>query len=136
MARRSVTGQLNMFELLNSLDNESAGEVEMVSLMPSFEEEPVEEPVVEEISIQEESSTVEITSNEKHSTEIQVETDKPVMSRTYEVDGEKIEVAYLNYNKVRITRGSKMSEVKVFSSSKEAVDYYVLMMKEWEKDEE
>lgn len=136
MARRSVTGQLNMFELLNSLDNESAGEVEMVLLMPSFEEEPVEEPVVEEISIQEESSTVEITSNEKHSTEIQVETDKPVMSRTYEVDGEKIEVAYLNYNKVRITRGSKMSEVKVFSSSKEAVDYYVLMMKEWEKDEE
>lgn len=131
-----------MFELFHSLDHASAGEVEMVSLMPSFEEEPVveETPAAEESAVVEETPVVEETSQEVKAVELPVETqvgaDKPVMSRTYEVQGEKIEVAYLNYNKVRITKAGKEPEVKVFSSSKEAVDYYVLMMQEWEKDEE
>ena len=45
MARRSLTGQLNMFELFGNL--EAPGEVQMVSLMP--EDEPVVEvePVVD-----------------------------------------------------------------------------------------
>ena len=48
MARRGMTGQLNMFDLFQSL--EAPGEVEMVSLVPDFDEEPEVEktPAVEE----------------------------------------------------------------------------------------
>ena len=185
MARRSMTGQLNMFELLNSLEEVPAGEVEMVSLMPLFDEETDEavestevvsgedivdarEVVENNVLIVQETyekakvSTAEDTQEgtEQNKTEIEKEAleevewkepswkedvelkgfsqevEKPVMSRSYEVNGESIEVAYLNYNKVRITRAGMEPEMKVFASTKEAVDYYVQIMQEWEKDEE
>jgi len=46
MARRGVTGQLNMFDFFKSLEDIPLGEVEMVSLMPKSVEEPMvsEEP--------------------------------------------------------------------------------------------
>ena len=40
MARKGLTGQLNMFDLFKSLDDIPMGEVEMVSLMPEPEVEP------------------------------------------------------------------------------------------------
>lgn len=179
MARRSMTGQLNMFELLNSLEEAPAGEVEMVSLMPLFDEEMDEtvestevvsgEDIVEMRDVVENNvlivqetyekakvSTAEETreGTEQNKTEIEKEAleevewkedvelqgfsheaEKPVMSRSYEVNGESVEVAYLNYNKVRITRAGMEPEIKVFASTKEAVDYYVQIMQEWEKDE-
>lgn len=112
MARRSVTGQLNMFDFFGSTENQ---EVEMVSLMPNFEDEVMEEPegVVEETPLQ--------------------EADTPVMSRTYNKNGEKIEIAYINYNKVRITRGDSAPELIKFDNSKEAVDYYVEYMQKLEQ---
>ena len=145
MARRGLTGQLNMFDLYNSLE---AGEVEMVSLVPDFEEEPedveepevmeepevVEEPEVEEtLVVAEEPVIVEEVEEEKP--QLFHEDEKVAMSRSYIVDGERIEIAYINYNKVRITKGEGVPVVKTFESTKEAVDYYVEQMQELERDE-
>ena len=115
MARRGLTGQLNMFDFFNSLDAGESGEVEMVSLVPDFDEEPEEVAVAHDM-----------TSKSQ---------EKVAMSRTYELDGKRIEIAYINYNKVRITRGKETPEIKEFASSKEAVDYYVEQMQEYEIDE-
>lgn len=126
MARRSVTGQLNMFDFFSSAESGDIGEVEMVSLMPNFEEEVVEPVIQEELEIVEEPEIVikeepEVFQEEK----LEINTEKPVMSRIYEVNGEKIEVAYINYNKVRVTRSNTAPELHEFSNSKDAVDYYV-----------
>ena len=139
MARRTVTGQLNMFDFFSSMEGE-AGEVEMVSLMPNFEDEPKvkkeskveDEPEVKvELEIETEPEVLIKSQIEKTENKEQV-----AMSRTYEVDGETLEIAYINYNKVRITRGKNESEMHVFETSKEAVDYYVERMQELESDEE
>jgi hypothetical protein len=62
--------------------------------------------------------------------------DKPAMCRQYVIDGQQLEIAYINYNKVRITREGQEPEVHIFESSKEAVDYYVQKMQELEPEEE
>ena len=62
--------------------------------------------------------------------------DKPAMCRQYVIDGRQLEIAYINYNKVRITREGQEPEVHVFESSKDAVDYYVQKMQELEPEEE
>ena len=150
MARRGLTGQLNMFDLFNSLDE--PGEVEMVSLVPEFEDEPetVDEPeivgepeTVDEPEIVGEPETVdepEIVDEPEPVDELPVsiyekKEENVVMSRSYERDGKRVEIAYLNYNKVRIQCGEKEPEIKVFATSKEAVDYYVKVMQEYEIDE-
>ncbi len=151
MARRGLAGQLNMFDLYNSLETIEPGEVEMVSLVPNFEEEPVvekepvieeepateKEPMIEEEPEAEAESEVEIVSEDAEFTS-QVEKTKEdvAMSRSYEVNGQKIEIAYINYNKVRITKGKKAPEIIEFASTKEAVDYYVERMQEFVVDEE
>ena len=133
MARRGMTGQLNMFDLFQSLGD--PGEVEMVSLVPDFDEEPE----VEEVSqVKVEEPEVEKTPAVEETIQIQVEKtdlENVAMSRTYVVNQEKIEIAYINYNKVRITRGNQTPILKIFASSKEAVDYYVEQMQEYEIDE-
>ena len=58
------------------------------------------------------------------------------MCRQYVIDGRQLEIAYINYNKVRITREGQEPEVHVFESSKDAVDYYVQKMQELEPEEE
>ena len=152
MARRGMTGQLNMFDLIHSLENGVSGEVEMVSLVPTFEEEPaieVEiemEPVVEAelvIEVKPETEKIseieeipeveEIFQNEKISL---IDADmKVAMSRKYEIEGEIVEIAYINYNKVRISRGKNTPEIIEFATTKEAVDYYVKKIQELEIDE-
>ena len=135
-----------MFDLFQSL--EAPGEVEMVSLVPDFDEEleveeapqvEVEEPAVEEVpQVKVEEPEVEKTPAVEEIIQIQVEkpdSEKVAMSRTYVVNQEKIEIAYINYNKVRITRGNQTPILKEFASSKEAVDYYVEQMQEYEIDE-
>lgn len=132
MARRSMTGQLNMFDFFNSMDSGAPGEVEMVSLVPNFDEEleqvevpkSVMEPEVVEVPVQVVEKPQEVW-----------EAEKVAMYRSYEIDGKKIEIAYINYNKVRITRGNEAPIVKEFASTKEAVDYYVEQMQELEIDE-
>ena len=94
--------------------------------------EPVSIPELEKAERDEESSrpTVKvqrITSSGN---------DKPAMCRQYVIDGRQLEIAYINYNKVRITREGQEPEVHVFESSKDAVDYYVQKMQELEPEEE
>lgn len=126
-----MTGQLNMFDLLYAPEEETLGEVEMVSLVPEYDEEPepVEIPEVEVIPEVEAIPEVEEISTNEPSSE------KVAMSRSYVISGERIEIAYINYNKVRITKGADAPIIKEFASSKEAVDYYVEQMQEYEIDE-
>ena len=145
MARRGLTGQLNMFDLFQSLEDGAPGEVEMVSLVPEYEEEPEEEEVptvieiseVEDIPKEEEIQEMEELPKmeEPQVAEVVPVAEKVAMSRSYVIDGEKIEIAYINYNKVRITKGMDAPLIKEFASSKDAVDYYVEQMQEYEEDE-
>ena len=145
MARRTLTGQLNMFDFFSATDG---GEVEMVSLMPSFEEEPEPEVVPEPETILEpetipepeiipepepEPEQEEISEPEVILEPVKMSQDV-VMSRIYEIDGKRIEVAYINYNKVRVTKGNETPIIHEFDSSKEAVDYYVGYMQQMEPD--
>lgn len=142
-----MKGQLNMFDFFSSLDSVEPGEVEMVSLVPDFDEpEVVEEPeVVVESEIMEEPEIMaepeivaepEVVEESEPVDEVRQESgEKVAMSRVYELDGKRIEIAYINYNKVRITRGDDLPIIKEFASSKEAVDYYVEQMQELEADE-
>ena len=61
--------------------------------------------------------------------------ERPVMCRSYETGGKTIEIAYINYNKVRIVKDGEEPEIYEFDSSKEAVDYYVQRMQELEPEE-
>ena len=142
MARRGMTGQLNMFDFFSSLEEAAPGEVEMVSLVPSFEEEPVvelvteivEEPEMETIT----EPVIEEPVVEEPEMEVQpvVQQDSTVvMSRSYEQNGTRVEIAYLNYNKVRIQKGDGEPQIISFSTTKEAVDYYVERMQELEDNE-
>lgn len=106
MARRGMRGQLHMFDFVHSLDAEASGEVEMVSLMPDFDET---DPIVDKENV--------------------------AMSRRFQIDGKEVEIAYINYNKVRITREGEAPIIKEFTSTKEAVDFYVEQIQEEDTDE-
>lgn len=150
-----MTGQLNMFEILSGLDEYMPGEVEMVSLVPDFIDEPetieepeiveapetIEEPV-EKPEIVEEPETIEKpVSEEKTETVDELEDEKSperiniAMSRVFEKNGKKVEIAYINYNKVRITTEGEETIIKEFDSTKEAVDYYVEKIQEQDIEE-
>lgn len=138
MARRSLTGQLNMFDFFSSEEGET-GEVEMISFGPNFDEESeVEETKTDEEEIEPEMEVViePVVQEEIEESQITRKSDEQVaMSRTYKVEGTTLEIAYINYNKVRITRGNEISQIQVFASSKEAVDYYVEKMQEYEAED-
>lgn len=191
MARRGLTGQLNMFDFFRELETNipQDGELEMVSLMPSFEEDEISVSSVEHESVEE--SMVEVEEkirtevmpsivmehktenkwienenenkkvNKKSSkTEIgkksvshiqEIENSKepeenplpsvgldnpherPVMQRTYTTKQGIVEIAYMNYSKVRVCEPGKEAQIKEFASSKEAVDYYVEQMQKLEE---
>ena len=130
MARKSLTGQLNMFDLFKSLDNEPMGEVQMVSLMPEDVPEETPEPMPEDEPAPE--MKVEVQPQKKPRVKKAGKTERPVMCRQYVIDGNQVEIAYINYNIVRITRAGEEPELYMFDSSKEAVDYYVQKMQELE----
>lgn len=143
MARRTMVGQLNMFDFWNNLSpQEESGVVEMVSLMPDGqEEESKESERIEEIEEIEESDC-----NDEPECEETAETpeetvridlsDKSasVMHReVFYADGSlKGEISYLNYNKVYIKRPGQEGEIKAFDNSKDAVDYYIDEMQKLE----
>ena len=151
MARKGLTGQLNMFDLFKSMEDIPMGEVQMVSLMPEDEPEVMAEPEevaepevvtepeeVAEPLVMEEPALVEETPRTvvMEKTVVSTGNDKPAMCRQYVIDGQQLEIAYINYNKVRITREGQEPEIHIFESSKEAVDYYVQKMQELEPEEE
>ena len=144
MARKGLTGQLNMFDLFKSLDDIPMGEVEMVSLMPEPEvepelteeakpkTEPMEEPKPD---IRSEVTVKKNQKSQKQVAKADITKERPVMCRRYETGGKTIEIAYINYNKVRIVKDGEEPEIYEFDSSKEAVDYYVQRMQELEPEE-
>lgn len=128
-----MTGQLNMFEILNGLDEYMPGDVEMVSLVPDFIEETeiVQEPeTIEEPVSEEKTEVVDELEDEKSRKCINV-----AMSRVFVMKGKKVEIAYINYNKVRITTEGEETIIKEFDSTKEAVDYYVEKIQEQDIEE-
>lgn len=114
MARRSMAGQLNMFDFWDNLVQPEDGvEVQMVSLIP--EEEPKQERAeeTEQEAVVAQKATLPETA--------------PVMQKqVLNPDGSiKAEVAYYNYNKVCVKRENEQAEWREFDNSKEAVDYYI-----------
>ena len=171
MARKGLTGQLNMFDFFREWEAVSpqAGEIEMVSLMPGDEPEdeaggveeafepdgvfePVEEVLKPEIEVKqveevlkpeievkqvEEVSEPELVSEpieEVDRPEEETRTgERPVMQRIYATQQGAIEIAYINYSKVRIIEPGKSPQIKEFETSKEAVDFYVEQMQRYEE---
>lgn len=162
MARRGLSGQLHMFDFFRELENTAPldGEVEMVSLMPAYEEpEQADQSEQENLrkqkvlreqktpSKQESFTEQEVPSKQKSSTEQVVlekqevlsergaddKQERPVMQRIYKTPQGTMELAYLNYSKIRIRRPGQGEEIKEFDTSKEAVDYYVGMMQTLEE---
>ena len=105
-------------------------------------EQPIEmipekvEPVPEPEPVKEESDEESFRPTVKVQRITSSANDKPAMCRQYVIDGKQLEIAYINYNKVRITREGQEPELYEFDSSKDAVDYYVQRMQELEPDEE
>lgn len=151
MARRGLSGQLNMFDFFRELEAASpqAGEVEMVSLMPEREPEPEETPKSTEISdveetpdatgipnAQETSNVAEIPDVEETPDAAEIsnaqESSKPAMHRTYATGNGTVEIAYIDYSKVRLCEPGKEPVIKEFATTKEAVDYYVEQMQKFE----
>ena len=126
MARRGMTGQLNMFDLFNSVDAMEPGEVEMVSLVPNFEEDP-HPVVVEEAPVMEEKTAVveeEQEVEEEPAVEEEAVVVKPrenqddvAMSRSYKINGEKIEIAYITRHRRRL-RSTMLRERMVRQSKR------------------
>ena len=152
MARKGLTGQLNMFDFFREWEAASpqAGEIEMVSLMPLEESEAIveevesveeQEPIAEVVELVEEPEPiieeVKPAYEPKPSTP-QGTGDRPVMHRSYTTQQGIIEIAYINYSKVRISEPGKSPKITEFETSKEAVDYYVEQMQRLEElyDEE
>ncbi len=114
MARRSMAGQLNMFDFWDNLvQPEDGAQVQMISLIP--EEEPKQERAeeTEQEAVVAQKATLPETA--------------PVMQKqVLNPDGSiKAKVAYYNYNKVCVKRENEPAEWRVFDNSKEAVDYYI-----------
>lgn len=154
MARRSMAGQLNMFDFWDNLvQPEDGGQVQMVSLIP--EEEPKQEhaekadeetaqkePVAQKAVLPEAETfeTVDAGSAEAVSAGAERPREKepvaqkalspesaPVMQKqVLNPDGSiKAEVAFYNYNKVCVKRENEPEEWREFDNSKEAVEYYM-----------
>ena len=163
MAKKMLAGQLNMFDFYRNYNENASGEVEMVSLVPEFTEPQVQRitiedakvfvPEVEEEEILEpevvEPETIE---SEPQKQKVVIKNEKNIhkkkepapskkmdnkedvaMWRQYIIDGQAIEIAYINYNKVRITRENHAPEYFEFATSKAAVDYYVQKKRELEE---
>lgn len=140
MARRGLSGQLNMFDFFRELEAASpqAGEVEMVSLMPEREPEAEETPKFAEIpDVEETPDAAEIPDVEETPKSAEIsnaqETSKPAMHRTYATGNGTVEIAYIDYSKVRLCEPGKEPVIKEFATTKEAVDYYVEQMQKFEK---
>lgn len=154
MARRSMAGQLNMFDFWDNLvQPEDGGQVQMVSLIPEEEpkqeraeevdEETAQEEPVAQKAVLPEAETFETvdagsaeavsagaersqTEEAKVQEEVLQETAPVMQKQVLNPDGSiKAEVAFYNYNKVCVKRENEPEEWREFDNSKEAVEYYM-----------
>ena len=118
MAKKSVEGQLDLFELFSSVEELE----ESVTGVP----EPEEELEVEAEPEAGDAAKRDVTSAEQR---IQAE-GTPVMQRSFRnvETEESAVVAYLNYNMVYLKDWQGDPIIYSFDSSKDAVDFYVGQM--------
>lgn len=118
MAKKSVEGQLDLFELFSSVEELE----ESVKGVP----EPEEELEVEAEPEAGDAAKRDVTSAEQR---IQAE-GTPVMQRSFRnvETEESVVVAYLNYNMVYLKDWQGEPIIYSFDSSKDAVDFYVGQM--------
>ena len=120
MAKRGLSGQLNLFDFWGDTNPEDSI-VEMVSLIPEETIEPEEAKEPEEES---KEGAPEMSEEVPEITKTQA----PVMHKEKKDKNGNVlsEISYLNYNKVFL-RNSKYQQGKLFEfeNSKEAVDFYI-----------
>lgn len=126
MAKRSISGQLNMFDFWNNLTPPGDGdEVQMVSLIPEEEGEVLSEEtvVIEHVPYNEEQ---EAESTEETEEIDETEKEQPVMSKQrLDALGNCVaEVSFYNYNRVCVKYSDDEAKWHVFDNAKEAVDCY------------
>lgn len=139
MAKKSLAGQMNMFDFFRNLENidEVNGDVEMVSLMPDFEQSSEQNIELNTEELEETSKpelvsaskikddTKSVTKSVTNSNDLS-QSDISMHRQKLDKDGKVIaEIMYINYNKVLIRRVGEEDILKVFDTSYEAVDYYV-----------
>lgn len=139
MAKKNLAGQINMFDVFRELENsaETAGEVEMVSLMPDAETEAGPEidgsnetaAMADKLDAETETEP-EIHKKQLHEKDGHRTSDIAMHREKLDADGNIVaEIFYINYNKVLIRRKGHEDILKAFDSSYDAVDYYVANMK-------
>lgn len=137
MAKKNLAGQINMFDVFRELENsaETAGDVEMVSLMPEVETEVDGSTVTTAIDVLtvSEHAIAENTMTDKFEAGAEAghsSSDIAMHREKLDADGNIVaEISYINYNKVLIRRKGHEDILKAFDSSYDAVDYYVANMK-------
>jgi hypothetical protein len=139
MKRRSMDGQLNMFDFWSQLTPpEDGGEVQMVSLMPeeADDTEPGEDGDSQTDGIEsmgdvyvppEHAESVEDVDVPPERARSWNPSEAPVMHReSRNADGTiKAEISFYNYNRVCVKRQNEEAVWKNFDNSKDAVDYYM-----------
>ena len=120
MSKKSLSGQLNMFEYFRDLENASAkGETEMVSLMP--QSIPVPGPKAKSEPEAKSDTKTELAPKISEIDDSQIAMNK---CRTDSRGKVISEITYVNYNKVILFKEGVTREFQ-FDNSKEAVDFYV-----------
>jgi hypothetical protein len=131
MKRRSMDGQLNMFDFWSQLTPpEDGGEVQMVSLMPEEAEDVAPDGTEpgeagdSQTDITESMEDVDVPPERARSWN---PSEAPVMHReSRNADGTiKAEISFYNYNRVCVKRQNEEAVWKNFDNSKDAVDYYM-----------
>lgn len=138
MSKKSLSGQLNMFEYFRDLENASAkGETEMVSLMP--QSIPVPGPKAKSEPEAKSGPKAKSEHEAKSEPEAKSDTKTELAPEISEIDDSQIamhkcrtdsrgkvisEITYVNYNKVILFKEGVTREFQ-FDNSKEAVDFYV-----------
>lgn len=120
MAKKSVEGQMDLFELFGSVEELE----ENVKGVPELSEEEVQS---------------ELVTNEKiSSATMKSENQQAVMQKTFRnrVTKQMAVLAYLDYNKVYQKLWNEEPVIYQFEQSKAAVDYYVGLIEQLFEDEQ
>lgn len=112
MAKKSIEGQLDMFELFDSVE-------ELEERIKGVPEPAEEETVVECVPEMQASATAE---------KRRIPRGSPVMQKTFVIEDAAATVAYLDYNMVYVAGWEDEPQLWQFEQSKDAVNFYMEQM--------
>lgn len=134
MSKKSLNGQMNMFDYFRGLENmEANGDTEMVSLIPNVEfetqvePEPTSKPNLVRVEEEKEEKLIEPIQEPQPEPTVATKSDYDAVMHKHKTDarGNIIsEISYVDYNKVILTKDGATKEYQ-FDNSKDAVDFYV-----------